>query len=152
MLQGYHLCPVLKPWAGPSSFAPGPGHGGCPPRMSGHYESSLGHGQLHKTHGPPQLPTKGKGTSSLSKALLFGMPGAQSQTDVLRPPVDCSGRLRMGPVPVESHPRKLPISGLILDDDTHPPLHLPGMTLESELLGKVPVQLPEFFVVLLFLM
>lgn len=88
----------------------------------------------------------------MSKALLFGMPGAQSQTDVLRPPVDCSGRLRMGPVPVESHPRKLPISGLILDDDTHPPLHLPGMTLESELLGKVPVQLPEFFVVLLFLM
>lgn len=86
----------------------------------------------------------------MSEALLFGMPGAQSQTNVLRPPVDCSGRHLIGSVPVESHPRKLPISGLILDDDI--PFHLPGMTLESELLGKAPAQLPELFVVPLFLM
>ena len=64
--------------------------------------------------------------------------------------MDCLGRLLMGPVPVESHPHKLPISGLMPDKDTS--FHLLGMTLESELLGKVPAQLPEFFVAPLFLM
>lgn len=82
-------------------------------------------------HLSSEFHTKDKRTSSLSRALLFGLPGAQSQAYVLG---GCSGMLLMGPVPGELHPHKLSISGLILGDDSS--FHLLGLTLDQSSSGR----------------